>query len=124
VGCFSIRGDAVLSDDGRTLLLATGPERLVSRLRVGLHTILGSYKYNLDKGLPWFALLDKPNQALLRRSLRDFFLSHSEVASIISLEFIGDRVARTLNVTYQLRMADGRVVIATSAITPLVTTGT
>jgi hypothetical protein len=119
VACFSIRGDAALSADGRTLLFATGPERLAQRLRVGLHTIQGSYKYDLTQGLPWFQLLDKPNRALLERSIRDFFLSFPEVASILSLEFTRDPATRDLSVAYQLRMADGQVVTATSAITPL-----
>lgn len=119
MACFPIPGDAVLSSDGRTFLLTTGGPRVAQRLRIGIQTILGTYKYDLDKGIPWFRLLDKPNQALLRPAIRDFFLSFPEVHSIRSLEFLVDRQTRLMSVAYELRMADGEVVKATSPITPL-----
>jgi len=119
MACFPIPGDAALSSDGRTFLLTTGPERLAQRLRVGIHTVLGTYKYDLSKGIPWLQLLEKPNQALLRTAMRDFFLSFPEVSSILSLTFGNDRVTRLMSVDYQLRLADGTVVTATSPITPL-----
>jgi hypothetical protein len=116
---FPIAGDAVLSADGKTFLLTTGAPRLAQRMRVGIRTILGTYKYDLSKGVPWFRLLDKPNQALIRPGIRDFFLSFPEVHSIIDLQFTVDRQTRLMTVTYQLRMGDGQVVTATSPITPL-----
>lgn len=122
MACFNISGDAVLSSDGRTLLLTTGGERLAQRLRVGIKTILGTYKYDLSKGVPWFRLLEKPNQALLRTGIRDFFLGFPEVSSILSLQFTVDRATRLMSVAYQLRLADGTTVEATSPITPLVST--
>jgi hypothetical protein len=122
MGCFNIPGDAVLAPDGSTLLLTTGAPRVAQRLRIGIRTILGTYKYDLAKGVPWFRLLEKPNQALLRSSLRDYFLSHPEVRSIRSLEFRVDRQTRLMSVAYSLQMAGGNVVSDTTAITPLVST--
>lgn len=119
MGSFNIPGDAVLSSDGRTLSLTTGPERVGQRLRLGIRTVLGTYKYDLSQGVPWFELLERPNQALFRASLHDYFLSHPEVAAILALEFRLDRRTRLMSVYYQLRMKTGQVVEATAAITPL-----
>lgn len=119
MACFPIAGDAVLSSDGRTFLMVTGGQRLAQRLTVGVKTIQGTYKYDLSKGIPWFVLLDKPNRALLPPAIRDYFLSHPEVHSIISLAFSVDRQTRLMSVDYQLRMKNGEVVVATSPITPL-----
>lgn len=119
MACFNIPGDAALSADGRTFLLVTGSERLAQRLRVGIRTILGSYKYNQRTGIDWFRLLDKRNQQLLRTEIRGYFLSHPEVSSILSLEFLVERSTRMMSVAYRLRLADGEFVEATSPITPL-----
>lgn len=116
---FPIPGDAVLASNGRTLLMTTGSKRVAQRLRVGIRTVLGTYKYDLTKGIPWFQLLEKPNQVLLRAAIRDYFLSHPEVHSILSLQFINDRASRRMSVAYSLRMADGETVTATTTITPL-----
>jgi hypothetical protein len=119
MGSFNIPGDAVLSSDGRTLLLTSGGERVAQRLRVGIKTVLGTYRYDMARGVPWFELLEKPNQALLRAALYDYFLSHPDVSSILSLEFRVDRLTRLMNVTYQLRMKNGDVVGDTTPVSPL-----
>lgn len=119
MACFPIAGDAVLSPDGRTFLFTTGAERLAQRLRAGFKTIQGTYKYDLTKGIPWFVLLDKPNRALLPPAIRDYFLSHPEVHSIISLAFSTDRATRIMSCSYELRMKNGEIVTATTPITPL-----
>ncbi len=119
MGCFEIPGDAQLSPDGKTLLLTSGGKRLAQRLRIGIGTILGTYKYDLSKGVPWFLLLEKPNRALLDAGLRDYFLSHSEVASIVSLEFPVDPRTRVMSVSYKLKMRTGETVESTSSIVPL-----
>lgn len=119
MGSFNIPGDAVLSDDGRTLLLTSGPARVTQRLRVGIRTVLGTYRYDLGRGVPWLELLDKPNQALLRAGLHDYFLGHAEVASILSLELRVERLTRLMTVAYALRLADGTTVIDTADITPI-----
>jgi hypothetical protein len=89
------------------------------RLRVGVRTVLGTYKYDMSRGVPWLAMLEKPNQALLRAALYDYFLGHPEVSAILSLEFRVDRLTRLMSVFYQLRLATGDVIEATSDITPL-----
>jgi len=123
MACFNIAGDAALSPDGRTMLLTTGDERTAQRLRIGIRTVLGTYRYDLAKGVRWFELLDKPHQALLRAELYDYFLSHPEVSSIASLEFRVDRVTRVMSVAYQLRMASGQVLEGSSDITALAVSG-
>lgn len=117
MGSFNIPGDAVLSSDGRTLLFATGGERTSQRLRVGIRTVLGTYKYDLAKGVPWFELLEKPNQALFRAALYDHFLSHPEVSSVLRLDFRIDRLTRIMSVSYQLKMADGQELVGSSDVT-------
>jgi hypothetical protein len=86
---------------------------------VGIRTILGTYKYNLRKGVDWFRMLDKPNETLLRSGVREFFQSQPEVSSILSLEFRVDRTTRQMSIAYRLRLADGTEVEDTSPITPL-----
>jgi hypothetical protein len=117
MACFDIPGDAALSPDRRTLLLTTGAPRVAQRLRVGIRTVLGTYKYDLAKGVPWFELLEKPNQILLRSAIYDFFLSHPEVSSVLNLEFRVDRLTRMMSVSYQLKMADGQELTGSSDVT-------
>lgn len=119
MACFPIPGDAVLSSDGRTFVFNTGGERLAQRLRNGIKTIRETYKYDLLQGLPWILLLEKGNEGLLRSAIRDFFLSYPEVHSILSLQFIKDRVTRQMSVSYELRMNNGEVVAETTPITPI-----
>ena len=76
---FDKPGDAMLTPDGKSIVLATGPARVKQRLKVGIQTILGSYRYNTNAGLPWFEWFDQGMRAPIEVELRRFFNSFTKV---------------------------------------------
>lgn len=104
MACFDVPGDIMLTPDRRSIMLATGPVRLRQRLRVEIQTLLGSYKYNVRFGIPWFDWLDKSKRVPIESELRKLFLSHPEVQEVTLLNLTRDRSTRMLFVNYVLRL--------------------
>jgi hypothetical protein len=104
---FDIPGDMMLTPDRTSVVLATGPARVKQRLKVGIQTILGSYKYDPSAGLPWFEWFDQGMRFPIEGELRKFFLTFPEVASINKLTLSVERSTRMLSVRYELQLKDG-----------------
>lgn len=113
---FDIPGDMMLMPDGTSIVLATGVARVKQRLRIGIQTILGTYKYDVAKGLPWFEWLDKTRASVIESELRKFFLSFPEVQSLTTLTLSIDKPTRQLAVRYELRLKSRETITDTIAI--------
>lgn len=96
MACFNIPGDAALSADGRRLLLTTGPDRTAQRVRVGIRTHRGSYKYDRSKGIPWQEALSLESPVAADVEVSKFLLSRPEIKAIRRLTFRPDKATRTL----------------------------
>lgn len=117
---FDIPGDAMLTDDGTSIVLATGPERVKQRLKVAAQTFLGSYKYNQDIGLPWLDWFEQGVRVPYEAELRKFFLSHKEVDSVTSLTVSVNRTTRRLSVSYVVQLKDGAEISSTIPIAQVI----
>ena len=113
---FDKPGDAMLTPDGKSIVLATGPARVKQRLKVGIQTILGSYRYNTNAGLPWFEWFDQGMRAPIEVELRKFFNSFPEILRVNSLSLTVDRNTRMLFVSYALQLKDGSEITSTTPI--------
>ena len=113
---FDIPGDAMLTPDGTSIMLASGAPRVKQRIKVGIETILGSYKYDPSKGLPWFDWLDRTQRVVIESELRKFFLSYPEVLTIVSLTLSVAKPTRQLSVRYELKLKSAAIITDTIAI--------
>jgi hypothetical protein len=104
MACFEVQGDLMLTADRRSIVLVTGPQRLKQRMRVGIHTLLGQYKYNVNSGIPWLTWLDKSQRVPIESELRKHFLSYPEVQAVTSLKLTVDKRSRVLFVAYVLQL--------------------
>jgi len=121
MACFDIPGDLMLTPDRRSIVLVTGAKRLKQRMRAGVHTLLGSYKYNLNAGIPWLTWLDKSQRVPIEAELRKYFLSYPEVQSIKSLRLRLDKNTRVLFVLYALQLRSREEITDTLDIAQVLT---
>ena len=116
MACFDIPGDLKLTPDRRSIMFTTGPRRVQQRMRAGIHTLLGSYKYNLNARIPWLQWLDKRQRIPIESELRKFFLSFPEVQSVDSLSLTVDRKTRMLFVNYEIQLRSGITITDSTGI--------
>ena len=113
---FDKTGDAMLTPDGKSIVLATGPARVKQRLKVGIQTIAGTYRYNIDAGIPWIEWFEQGVRAPIDAGLRAFFTSFPEVLRIDKLTLDVNRSTRLLQVNYILQLKDGTEIVATTSM--------
>jgi hypothetical protein len=113
---FDFPGDIMLTPGGTSIMLASGASRVKQRLKVGIETILGTYKYDPSKGLPWFDWLDRTQRVVIETELRKFFLSYPEVLTIVNLALTVTKATRQLSVRYELKLKSAELITDTIAI--------
>jgi len=122
MACFDVPGDAVLANDGSTLLLVTGQLRLKQRLITGFNTIAGSYRYNRNVGFPWFSgLLDRGSEQSLTAEMQKFILEQPEVVRIRRFKLDVNRNTRRAAIEFDIQTTDDETLELTAPL-PLVAT--
>lgn len=85
-------------------MLTTGVTRVRQRIRIGIHTLLASYKYDVNAGIPWLTWLDKTQRVPIESELRKHLLSYPEVQAVTSLSLTVDKTTRVLFVAFVLQL--------------------
>jgi hypothetical protein len=120
MACFDVEGDLQLTPDRRSIMLITGAKRLRQRMRAGISTLLGQYKYNVNSGIPWLTWLDKAARVPIESELRKHFLSYPEVQSVKSLKLTVDKRTRVLFVSYVLQLKSSEEITDTLDIAQVI----
>ena len=108
---FQIPGDLTLSDDGRYILLAQGPEDIASRVANGLQLVAGSWIYNTAAGMRnvW-EIFEKPASngvALLRAECWRIIAETPGVLGVVSVDVAFASTAREARVTFEAKIPAG-----------------
>jgi len=108
---FQVSGDIALSDDGRYLLLAQGPDDIASRVANGLQTISGCWIYNTRAGVKHlYEIFEKPSSnglALLRAECWRVIAETPGVLSVVQVVIEFAATERTAHVTFEARTESG-----------------
>lgn len=120
MACFDIPGDLMLTPDRRSIMLITGPKRVKQRMRASIHTLLSSYKYDQNVGIPWLVWLDKAARVPIESELRKHFLSYPEIESVRTIRLTVDRRTRVLFVHYELQLKNATVITDAIDITQVI----
>lgn len=109
---FPIKGDLALSDDGRELLLLTGPERVAQTLTVAAQVFKGSWRYDRNLGVPYFQdiLVAGPELELVKQRFREMALRVAGVAAVASVTLAQD--GAIISVDLVVRTDDDRTAVA------------
>lgn len=113
MACFNVQGDAALTEDGRSLALVTGTPRVKQRTEVGLATVRGTYKYNINRGIRWQEALSAEAPVAVETEVRAFLLSMPEIASVRRVTMAVDKSTRTLICSWLAYTADGEEITGT-----------
>ncbi len=116
---FNVPGDMVLTADRKSVVLVTGPERVKQRVRIGIQTLLGTYKFNLDAGIPWLVWLDKSQRVPIESELRKHLLTYPEIQAVTSLNLTVDKRTRLLFVSFVAQLRSREAITDTVSIAPI-----
>lgn len=109
---FPIKGDLELSADGRELVIISGPERVAQALTVAAQVFKGSWRYDLNLGVPYFQeiLVAGPELELVKQRFREMALRVAGVAAVsyVTLEQQG----AIISVDIVVRTDDDRTAVA------------
>lgn len=100
-----VQGDIRISDDRRSVVMASGLARVAQRMRIGLQTLQGSWRWDLNKGVPFISQrVEKLTKPILHAMITKFLMSFPEVLRIIvlTIEVDSDGLA-TANYTVQCK---------------------
>ena len=91
---------------------------LAQRLDCLLRTVRGEWWVDPSIGVPWFdeVLKKNPDLQVIRQLLVSIITTDPEVKSVTSMDVELDRVARTLNVSFEVQSTDGTVLSGQSEV--------
>lgn len=110
--CFPIPGDLALSADGRTLLFTTTePQRVAQSIRTRAQIFKGSWRYDLNVGVPYFQEILVAGAGLdqVRRRFYDLFAETVGVVAVLKCDVVFDSAAETVRVEFQVSTRAGVV---------------
>lgn len=93
-----------------------GLPAVVQECRLALQTIRGEWFLDLDEGVPYFerdgvsaaeALIGRYDEDKVLKAFRDALMSVAEVAEIVTLKAVLDKVTRGVRVTWAVRTVFG-----------------
>lgn len=115
--CFPILGDLEVTDDGRDLVLVAGRDKVAQSLRVGAQIFRGSWRYDRQRGIPYFQdiLLAGPQLEVVRRRFHEFISETDGVTAVDSLTLRFDSAQATMYVDFIAVCDDGSTL--TSSLT-------
>jgi hypothetical protein len=101
--CFNVQGDLMLTPDGRGFVGSSGMARLVQRIRIGLQTPTGYWRWDQTLGFPVLSNdLEKLTLPIFKTIIRRYLFSHPEIVSIPILVVNSDATG-VVTVTYTAR---------------------
>jgi hypothetical protein len=98
--CFPVVGDLELNDDETDFVTAAGTAALAQRIRIGLLTPLGYWRWDTTVGVPILGV-EKLSVSVLKAFMRRFLLSFDEVVRVVRLEVAADTAGRA-SVNYEI----------------------
>lgn len=107
---FDILGDLQISEDGRELTLAVETDAIVQSLKNGAQVFKGFWRYDLNKGLPYFTdiFVLGPEAQAIRSAFVTYITGTQGIESVQSLEFRFERNINTLFVDFRARAVTGQ----------------
>jgi hypothetical protein len=96
--CFAVQGDLRLTDDETGFVATSGLARLAQRIRIGLQTPLGYWRWDTTIGVP-ITNVEKLTRNVLLAMIRRYLLSFDEIVRVSSLSVTVDS-SGLANVTY------------------------
>jgi hypothetical protein len=113
---FPIEGDLILKPDGSGFVQpVTLAERVRSRIYVGLHTWLGTWRYDRRKGIRYLADVFRKGAPiqLIQQIFTEFLLSEPDVIRVDKILLNFEPVSRILSVDYTVALSDGSKLVST-----------
>jgi hypothetical protein len=109
--CFPVRGDIALTADGSDLLLVEGAAAVRQRIKLALSTFKGSWRYDLNEGVPYFQeiLVFGANVELVRQRYYEELLKVPGVLGVTRLTIQFDSAAQTIYVTFEVQSENGTI---------------
>jgi hypothetical protein len=105
VPSFPVDGDLQLTSDGRGFVYATGTAALAQRLKAGLQTPLGTWRWDQTLGVPIFGV-EKLTVRILKAFIRRYLLSFDEVVRVTQVDVTADSSGKA-RVTFSLLAKSG-----------------
>lgn len=100
--CFPVAGDLELTDDGRDLVLFHGAAKVAQSIRTGAQIFRGSWRYDRQRGVPYFEdiLVAGANLERVRRRFHELLTETPGVATVTRVDLRIDRSDGTLYVDF------------------------
>jgi hypothetical protein len=108
-------GDLELTADGRDFVILSGREKVAQSLRVGAQIFLGSWRYDRQKGIPYFQeiALAGPSLERVRRRFQEFVSGTDGVVAVNKLDVRFEVSTGTVYVDFECVCETGDVLTST-----------
>lgn len=95
-------GDLVVQNGD--LMIVSNGERVAQQVLITLREWLGEWFLKTSDGVPYleYILVKNPNEAHVRQVLSEAIQSVEGVKGVMELEFVFNRILRTLTVSYEI----------------------
>ena len=95
-------GDLVVQNGD--LMIVSNGERVAQQVLITLREWLGEWFLKTSDGIPYleYILVKNPNEAHVRQILTEAIENVEEVKKVTELEFVFNRILRTLTVSYEI----------------------
>jgi hypothetical protein len=109
--CFPVPGDLELTEDGTDIVLFHGAARVKQSIQVGAQIFRGSWRYDRQKGVPYFEdiLVAGPELERVRRRFHELLTSTPGVATVTRVDLRLDRSEGTMYVDFAAVVETGEV---------------
>ena len=110
--CFNVAGDMALSADGRRFLRGSEAERIRKNITVGFQLIRGTWRYDLNKGIPYLEEVFGVGKDLneVRSVFYDFLKGIRGVAVVDYVTLTFDRAERKIGLEFSVRTRSGETI--------------